>query len=81
MSDGIPFATFATRLDGLCRWPLAGADRYCGCRTDGRSPYCADHHQRAIRKDHAGTGTTYPGWGDLNGNRFPKRVSRRGAWS
>ncbi|BAQ44355.1 hypothetical protein [Methylobacterium aquaticum] len=63
---GVGFADLRGRFDRQCRWPIechGPEHRYCGGRTDGRSPYCADHHQRAVGQDHAGTGTIYPGWG------------------
>ena len=39
--------SFETVTDHLrrCRWPVEGG--WCGCRTEGRRPYCLEHLQRA----------------------------------
>lgn len=46
-TDGFSFADLEP---GICKWPLGGL--YCGMPIAGvRKPYCADHAEKAKRRD------------------------------
>jgi hypothetical protein len=46
-TDGFSFADLEP---GMCKWPLGGL--YCGMPIAGvRKPYCADHAEKAKRRD------------------------------